>query len=265
MDREFATIRAQRDAAGLLTLEMTFHGGGTAVCRAGFGERAEESVTVTTGDAATPFGAGPAAIHRPRACSGGRWTVWMRPGGGSGARATAWARPTPGSFADSSRSCGARRPRIRARWTELRRCRRLRRQDCRSSTPGALSRYRRRRKGRRSGSRPYDFDRAVAVVPDLPTRRLQQPSDPVGLGEIPRRLRIFPPDRPADGPGALDGPAGVARRGWHCPDRPRRRADVPTLTAEVTPSTPSARCQAAIARGPRGHRRRAPRCRPRRS
>jgi predicted dehydrogenase len=48
MDRELATVRAQRDAAGLLTLEMTFHGGGTAACRAGFGERAEESVTVTT-------------------------------------------------------------------------------------------------------------------------------------------------------------------------------------------------------------------------
>ncbi len=49
MDRELATIQAQRDAAGLLTLEMTFHGGGSAVCRAGFGERAEESVIVTTG------------------------------------------------------------------------------------------------------------------------------------------------------------------------------------------------------------------------
>ena len=49
MDREFGTMRAQRDAAGLLTLEMTFQGGGSAVCRAGFGEQAEESVTVTTG------------------------------------------------------------------------------------------------------------------------------------------------------------------------------------------------------------------------
>jgi predicted dehydrogenase len=48
MDREFGTMRAQRDAAGLLTLEMTFLGGGSAVCRAGFGEQPEESVTVTT-------------------------------------------------------------------------------------------------------------------------------------------------------------------------------------------------------------------------
>jgi predicted dehydrogenase len=49
LDRELATIQAQRDATGLLTLEMTFHGGGTALCKAGFGERAEESVTVSTG------------------------------------------------------------------------------------------------------------------------------------------------------------------------------------------------------------------------
>ena len=49
MDREFATMRAQRDAAGLLTLEMTFLGGGSAICRAGFGDQPEETVTVTTG------------------------------------------------------------------------------------------------------------------------------------------------------------------------------------------------------------------------
>jgi predicted dehydrogenase len=49
MDREFATMRAQRDAAGVLALEMTFLGGGSAVCRAGFGEQPEESVTVVTG------------------------------------------------------------------------------------------------------------------------------------------------------------------------------------------------------------------------
>jgi predicted dehydrogenase len=49
LDRELATIRAERDAAGRLTLEMTFHGGGTATCRAEFGESPEESVAVTTG------------------------------------------------------------------------------------------------------------------------------------------------------------------------------------------------------------------------
>ena len=49
MDREFATIRAQRDATGLLTLEMSFLGGGSAVCRVGFGERPEETVRVAAG------------------------------------------------------------------------------------------------------------------------------------------------------------------------------------------------------------------------
>ena len=42
-------MTAQQDAAGLLTLAMTFQGGGTATCRARFGEEAEESVSVTTG------------------------------------------------------------------------------------------------------------------------------------------------------------------------------------------------------------------------
>jgi myo-inositol 2-dehydrogenase/D-chiro-inositol 1-dehydrogenase len=49
MDREFAALTAQQDAGGLLTLAMTFQGGGTATCRARFGEEAEESVSVTTG------------------------------------------------------------------------------------------------------------------------------------------------------------------------------------------------------------------------
>jgi predicted dehydrogenase len=49
MDRELATLQVQRDGAGLLTLEMTFHGGGSATCRAGFGEGHEETVTVTAG------------------------------------------------------------------------------------------------------------------------------------------------------------------------------------------------------------------------
>jgi predicted dehydrogenase len=49
MDREFATIQAQRDATGLLTLEMTFLGGGSAICRVRFGERTEETVRVSVG------------------------------------------------------------------------------------------------------------------------------------------------------------------------------------------------------------------------
>lgn len=49
LDREIATIKGQRDAAGLLSLDMTFHGGGSASCLAGFGERAEETITVRTG------------------------------------------------------------------------------------------------------------------------------------------------------------------------------------------------------------------------
>jgi predicted dehydrogenase len=49
LDREIATITGQRDPAGLLSLDMTFHGGGSASCRAGFGEQAEETVTVRTG------------------------------------------------------------------------------------------------------------------------------------------------------------------------------------------------------------------------
>jgi predicted dehydrogenase len=49
LDRELATIRAQRDATGRLTLEMTFHGGGNATCRAEFGEAHEERVTVISG------------------------------------------------------------------------------------------------------------------------------------------------------------------------------------------------------------------------
>ena len=47
MDREFATLTAQQDASGLLTVAITFHGGGMATCRARFGEAAEESVSVT--------------------------------------------------------------------------------------------------------------------------------------------------------------------------------------------------------------------------
>jgi myo-inositol 2-dehydrogenase/D-chiro-inositol 1-dehydrogenase len=46
LDREIATVRAHRDAAREISLEMTFHGGGSARCRAGFGGRSEERLAI---------------------------------------------------------------------------------------------------------------------------------------------------------------------------------------------------------------------------
>jgi myo-inositol 2-dehydrogenase / D-chiro-inositol 1-dehydrogenase len=48
LDREIATMRAQRIAAQEISLELTFHGGGSARCRAGFGGRSEERLAVGT-------------------------------------------------------------------------------------------------------------------------------------------------------------------------------------------------------------------------
>jgi predicted dehydrogenase len=71
MDREFATISAQRDATGILTLDMSFLGGGSATCRAGFGERPEESVRVTAGGRSYLLVAG-SERYRPAAGAGRR-------------------------------------------------------------------------------------------------------------------------------------------------------------------------------------------------
>jgi predicted dehydrogenase len=46
LDREISTVRARRDAAREISLELTFHGGGSARCRAGFGGRSEERVEI---------------------------------------------------------------------------------------------------------------------------------------------------------------------------------------------------------------------------
>jgi myo-inositol 2-dehydrogenase/D-chiro-inositol 1-dehydrogenase len=48
LDREIATVRAHRDAAREISLELTFHGGGSASCRAGFGGRSEERLAIGT-------------------------------------------------------------------------------------------------------------------------------------------------------------------------------------------------------------------------
>jgi myo-inositol 2-dehydrogenase/D-chiro-inositol 1-dehydrogenase len=48
LDREIATVRAHRDDAREITLEMTFLGGGSARCRAGFGGRSEERLSIDT-------------------------------------------------------------------------------------------------------------------------------------------------------------------------------------------------------------------------
>jgi predicted dehydrogenase len=48
LDREIATVRAHRDAAREISLELTFHGGASARCRAGFGGRSEERLSIGT-------------------------------------------------------------------------------------------------------------------------------------------------------------------------------------------------------------------------
>jgi predicted dehydrogenase len=49
VDREIAVISGRRDSPGEIRAEIGFHGGGTAVCRARAGERAEERITLRAG------------------------------------------------------------------------------------------------------------------------------------------------------------------------------------------------------------------------